>query len=94
MLECRERQEFTTPTDWSTFDVARIKLRATKFKFYDFCTLMFLDKNLTVWKEESQSFETVDGKIVAYCRVFEQVSLSEWFNTEEEANNIPTKNCI
>jgi hypothetical protein len=29
---------------------------------------MFLDENLTVWKEESQSFETVNGKTLADCR--------------------------
>ncbi len=92
MLKCTEQREFTTSVNWSTFDVARIKLRAAKFKFYDFCTLMFLDENLTVWKEESQSFETVDGKIVAYCRVFERVPLSEWFSAEGEADDIPTRN--
>ncbi len=90
MTQGIKRQEFITPVNWSTFDVARIKLHATKYKLYDFCTIMFLDNNLTVWKEESQDFETVDGKIVAYCRVFERVDLFEWFNAEGESEDIPT----
>ncbi len=86
-----EQQEFTTPINWSTFDVARIKLHALKYKFYDFCTLMFLDENLAVWKEESQEFENVDGKAVACHRVFERVDLSEWLSVEEEAEELPTR---
>jgi len=92
MNKCIERQEFTTPANWSTFDVARIKLSATKYKFYNFCTIMFLDKNLTVWKEESQDFETVGGKVVAYSRVFERVDISEWLDAEGEAEDVPTRN--
>ena len=85
-----EQQEFPTPINWSTFDVARIKLQAIKYKFYNFCTLIFLDENLTVWREESQYFENVDGRAVACCRVFERVSSSEWLSAEGEAENIPT----
>jgi len=86
-----EKQEFTTPASWSTFDVARIKLGAVKYNFYDFCTIMFLDENLIVWREESQNFETVAGEIVAYCRVFERADISEWLDAEGEAEDIPIR---
>ena len=89
MNKCMEKQEFTTPANWSTFDVARLKLHATKFKFYDFCTIMFLDKNLRVWKED-QSCDTVGAEVVAYCRVFERVDISEWLDAEGEAEDMPT----
>ena len=91
MSKSIERQEFTTPATWSTFDVARIKLGAIKYKFANFCTLVFLSENLTIWQESSQYFETVDGKVVANCRVFERVDLFEWFNAEGEAEDIPIK---
>ena len=34
-----------------------------------------MSENLTIWQEESLDFETVDGKVVANCRVFERVDL-------------------
>ncbi len=91
MGKCIESREFTTPVNWSTFDVARIKLHAIKYKFYDFCTIMFLDENLIVWREESQNFESVTGEIVAYSRVFERVDITEWLDAEGEAEDIPTR---